>query len=969
MAVDLARTRRRGLWWWAAVIVPAAVLAAWIGWARARRAVPDARAIQAAIAERRWAEAERGLAALVERNPGDSTAWLKLGGVRAARGRDAAAIEAFGHVRGSSRARAVAATQIGELHLKRRVMADAEGAFRAAAAADPKGVEPRRRLVYVLALQQRDGEARAVLWQLYRLTQAPRALVTIAGMAMARTDAGDPGGDVGPFLARTPDDPLLRRARGLQSLREGRTAEAEADLAFAAGRLEGDTAGRLAWAESRLALGRSDDLEDVLGPEPGRPADRARWWLMRGRSLEARHRPEEAVACWKQAVAAQPGDRAAQYQLGQALARRASPEAKAHLERAESIRIGEVRLLQALDRHLRGLTGAAAYEELGRLCVENGLAAEARAWFEQALRLDPGRRDARRELASIPVSEEPPPESPQVRRRPSAGVGVGPVASSAGAEPPETSGPRFEDVADRSGLRYAYDCGAKGDLFIGDTMGGGVGLFDYDGDGWLDVYFVNGCRLSFDEADPPHPNRLFRNRRDGTFEDVTETAGVAGHGYGMGCAAGDYDGDGHTDLFVTGLGRTVLYHNRGDGTFEDVTGRAGVASRRWTTAAGFADLDGDGDLDLAVVTYVDADRRHVPDCRDPLGKPMHCPPGQFLAEADHLFRNNGDGTFTDVAAEAGLEAPQGLGLGLAAADLDEDGRLDLFVANDAAPNFFYRNLGGLKFEEVGAVSGLAYDGAGRATASMGVVAEDLDGDGRIDVFHTNFLNEPNTVHRNLGGGLFDDATAPLGLDGPSRPVTGFGTAALDADNDGRLDLFVANGHVDDRPWVGHPMAQRPHLYVGRAGGGYELAGAASAGAYFARSCVGRGVAAGDLDNDGRVDLVVVHRDAPASLLRNVSRAGHWVGLRLKGNGSGGPPVGTRAACRAGGKTAVRWVTSGTGYLSQGDDRLWFGLGRNTAVESLEIRWPSGNVQRWEGLAADRLFEIREGGEPVPARLR
>src|SRR5262249_6773993 len=265
----------------------------------------------------------------------------------------------------------------------------------------------------------------------------------------------------------------------------------------------------------------------------------------------------------------------------------------------------------------------------------------------------------------------------------------------------------------------------------------------------------------------------------------------------------------------------------------------------------------------------------------PLGKPMHCPPGQFPAQFDLLFRNNGDGTFTDVSRAAGFEVPAGLGLGLAIADFDEDGQLDVFVANDAAPNFLFRNKGGLSFEDVGATAGVAYDGTGRATASMGVVAEDLDGNGRIDIFHTNFLNEPNTLHANLGGGLFDDATARAGLDAPSRPMTGFGTAALDVDNDGRLDLFVANGHVDDRPWARHPMAQRPHLYRSQAPGRFALAPETVA-PYFARNVVGRGVAAGDLDNDGRVDLVIVHRDAPAVLLHNVTEGGRWLGLKLRG---------------------------------------------------------------------------------------
>jgi hypothetical protein len=416
-------------------------------------------------------------------------------------------------------------------------------------------------------------------------------------------------------------------------------------------------------------------------------------------------------------------------------------------------------------------------------------------------------------------------------------------------------------------------------------------------------------------------------------------------------------------LFVTGLNQTILYRNRGDGTFEDVTARAGVSSSRWTTASGFSDLDGDGDLDLVVVTYLQADPEDVPECRDRSGNRIHCRPEQFPAQFDQLFRNNGDGTFTDISREAGIEIPEGRGLGLAIADLDGDGRLDLFVANDGTANFLFRNCGGLRFEEVALSAGVAYDGSGQPTASMGVVADDLNGDGRIDLFHTNFINQNNTLRWNLGGGQFADGTLAANLAAPSRSKTGFGTVAFDVNNDGYLDLFVANGHTDDQPWFDTPMAQTPQLFLGREHGRFELA-VNEASSYFARPVVGRGVAAGDLDNDGRVDLVVVHRDAPAALLRNVTPSGHWLGLRLQGTRSGRCPVGARVVCRAGGRSWVRWVTSGTSYLSFSDPRLWFGLGSAQRAESLEVHWPSGNVQSWSNLPADRILDLREGDNPA-----
>jgi hypothetical protein len=493
-------------------------------------------------------------------------------------------------------------------------------------------------------------------------------------------------------------------------------------------------------------------------------------------------------------------------------------------------------------------------------------------------------------------------------------------------------------------------------------MGGGVGLIDFDADGWLDVYLVNGCSLSFDTRNPPAPNLLYRNQRDGTFRDVTRSAAVGGRGYGMGCAVGDYDNDGHDDLFVTGLKGTILYRNRGDGTFADVTSSAGVFSDRWTTAAGFGDLDGDGDLDLVVITYVEVSLDDDRACRDHAGRPIHCSPGYYQAQPDLLYRNNGDGTFTEVSQSSGFVAENGRGLGLAIADFDDDGQLDIFVANDASPNFLFRNRGGLRFEENGAEAGVAVNGSGIATASMGVVADDLDGDGRIDLFITNLVNESNTFFRNQGGMLFVDATLGAGLDAPSRPKTGFGDSAVDIDNDGYLDLFVANGHVDHRPWANSPMNQTALFFWGRPRGRFEVATASDASSYFARNVVGRGVAAGDLDNDGRVDLVVIHRDAPAALLWNRAKAGHWLGIGLRGTRSGRTPVGAKVTCRVRDRSLVRWLTSGTGYLSAHDPRLWFGLGDTGKVDRLEVKWPSGRVQSWTGLAADRIVMIEEGND-------
>jgi tetratricopeptide (TPR) repeat protein len=938
-----------------AVFVTVAV-ASWLAFGRLKGSADSVPVIQELIRERQYDEAGRRLERLLTRSPEDGASWLTLGGLRGVQGRDDEALAAFARVKGPTGAVARARALVGEIHLNRHEAAAAESALREAVDSDPSAVEPRRRLVYLLELERRADEARVVLWDLYRLARDPRHLITLVGMTLSAEDSRDPKPELNKFLARTPDDPLLRRARGLVFLAEGRPLEARRDLEAAFEALDDDPVGRLALADCRLAARESDAAEAALGPEPTttRRSISDRWWFLKGRVEQARGRHDAAVEAWRHATGPGSHDREALYNLGQALVRKGkAAEARPLLDRAEAVRARGVALIRDLDRCLREGPNADTFERVARLSRESGLEAEARAWYGEVIRLDPSRREAQLALAE----SEPARTTPVVPRSKSV------VATKTPDRPIESAvetraALRFEDISARSGLVFQYDSGASPKLYLPDTMGGGVGLIDYDGDGRLDVYFVNGCPLPVDPVHPSTPNKLFRNRVDGTFEDVTARAGVAGHGYGMGCCVADYDNDGDDDLYVTGLGRAILYRNRGDGTFEDVTSRAGVGSDRWTTASGFGDLDGDGDLDLVVVTYVESDPKNVPDCRDPLGKPMHCPPGHFPAQTDHLFRNNGDGTFTEFAKEAGFDVPAGLGLGLAIVDLDGDGKLDVFVANDAAPNFFFRNLGGLKFEEVGVTAGLAYDGTGRATASMGVIADDLDGDGRVDIFHTNFLNEPNTLHSNLGGGLFDDTTLRAGLDAPSRPVTGFGTAALDVDNDGKLDVFVANGHVDDRPWAGHPMAQRPHLYHGAGRGRYELVPPPSADSYFARTVVGRGAAAGDLDGDGRVDLVVVHRDAPAAFLKNVTEGGHWIGLRLIG-ASPRTPIGARVSCTAGGRTSVRWLAGGTSYLSSNDPRVFFGLGTARTVDRLEVRWPSGAVRSWERLPADRVVELRE----------
>ncbi len=425
-------------------------------------------------------------------------------------------------------------------------------------------------------------------------------------------------------------------------------------------------------------------------------------------------------------------------------------------------------------------------------------------------------------------------------------------------------------------------------------MGGGVALIDGDGDGWLDIYLCDGGPIvaGAGRADPPC--RYYRNNRDGTFADETVAAGAPGPSYAMGAAVGDFDGDGRDDLFVTGWRDQRLYRNRGGGRFEDVTQRAGVASAAWSTSAAFADLDGDGDLDLYVANYLDYDPATAPFCSAPDGRRDYCGPEDFPAQPDRLYRNNGDGTFADETREAGIVPDDGRGLGVLIADLVGDPRPDIFVANDGTPCRLFENRGGLRFAEVGHAAGVARDGRGEAPAGMGVALGDLDGDGLPELVVANFLGRGTIAFQARGGGTYLDASNALGLAAPTRDVLGFGLALADFDADGRLDLIQVNGHVLDRARLGVPLAMRPTLL--RNPGGRLSDASAGAGPWFARPTLGRGLAVGDLDRDGRPDVVVNALDAPAAILRNVSAAGRSIALDLVG---AGPGAGGRARPRHG----------------------------------------------------------------------
>jgi len=511
----------------------------------------------------------------------------------------------------------------------------------------------------------------------------------------------------------------------------------------------------------------------------------------------------------------------------------------------------------------------------------------------------------------------------------------------------------FRDDARAAGIDFRHDRGATPAHRLPETMGSGLAWLDFDGDGLMDLFVVQSVQSKESGGD-----RLYRNNGDGKFTDVTARAGFHLHSYGMGAAAADYDNDGRVDLYVTGVGGNVLYRNNGDGTFTDVTAKSGVVGSGWSTSAAWADFDGDGLLDLFVARYVDTTREPEFFCGDSAtGRRDYCDPKLYPGTHEILFHNNGDGTFTDATETSGIGDAVGKALGVVAADVDGDGRPDLYVANDTVMNFLFHNLGGGRFEDVSLISGAGVNAMGRPSGGMGVNAGDLTGSGRMDLIVANFETELNGFYRNVGSLVFEDAAALSGFGNSSFNFSGFGLDLLDADGDGHLDAFVANGHVLDRPHLSAATrAERPFLLWNDGHGRFRERGC---GAPFRKDVVGRGSAVADYDNDGRPDIAVSVSGGSIELLRNSGTTGSWIGVVLRGTKSNREGIGARLELETDAGTQVREVRASGSYLSTSDPRVLFGLGPAVSARRLTIRWPSGRVQMVESLPLRRYTVVTE----------
>jgi hypothetical protein len=534
--------------------------------------------------------------------------------------------------------------------------------------------------------------------------------------------------------------------------------------------------------------------------------------------------------------------------------------------------------------------------------------------------------------------------------------------------------PQLEDVTAKAGVTFSHTSSAD-KRYIFESMSGGVVIFDYDRDGWPDIYFTNAPTIDMALAGKTSLGVLYHNNHDGTFTDVTQKSGLTKACLSMGGAVGDYDNDGWPDLYITCLGGNILYHNNGDGTFTDVTAKAGVADGRWSSGASFGDYDGDGFVDLMVANYVDFHLNDLPlfgstpYCKY-RGVDVQCGPRGLKGAGDALFHNNGNGTFTDVSKSAGVSDPDGYyGLGVIWSDFNGTGRPDIYMANDSTPKYLYKNLGNGKFEEIGFESGTALSNNGSEQASMGIAVGDYNHTGRPSLYVTNFENENDDLYRNDGDWNFSEESFSSGLALSSLPWVKWGTAFVDLDNDGWLDLITVTGHVYPQMDLlpSDPGYRQPELLSMNQADGTFCDASDEAGPALKEKRVARGLAVGDLFNDGNMDVVINDLDGSPMILRNKGIPGrHWVSFELAGTKSNRLALNARIKIVAGGMTQTDEVHSGGSYLSQNDLRVHFGLGTAAKIDSVEIHWPSGAVDKIGSLAADRFYAVQEGHGIVPA---
>lgn len=929
-----------------------------------------------ALAQKEYADAEDLCLSLISWHGPSTSALLVAGEAAANQGR---LFEALGYYAqlptgAGNQEAATGYSAAGDILLQMHRASAAEAQFRRALDSDPQAITAHKRLGYLLGIEGRRWESLPHLFAVLRSDKfSLDELLQLGDHATAVGSAEE----LEAFLAAAPDDPLplLGKARLALLRNQPETAKRwlKQVLAKAPNQIE-------AQAElGQLLLANADpELGAWLAEDAPSAEQHPDVWMTRGLWAKQRGDQHGAARCFWEAIKRDPVHQSATYQLSLTLeslgnlqmARRLSERA-AHLERL----CGAVKLLNQDRANLALLQSAAELTEAV------GCFWEAHAWRRVILGIDPRARTNREafERLHAALRQGPPPvvdaENPAVLIDLSNFDLPRWDAAAPGAKSPapelSNARARFVDHAAQAGLDFRYFAGQEGEQTRGrmyQFTGGGAAVLDYDADGWPDIYLTQGCRWPPVPGQTEFQDRLYRNRGDGTFDDVTASSGLTEDRFSQGVAAGDYNNDGFADLYVANIGRNRLFLNQGDGTFSDVTDAAGIDGGAWTTSCLLADLNGDGLPDIYDVNYIQGPDAFERVCLDG-GKPRTCPPTVFEPQPDRFYLNLGNGRFEEQTEAAGLKVAGGNGLGVVAGDLDGSGRLSLFVANDQDANFLFVNQtvepgAPPRFVERGVLSGLAYDADGKSQACMGVAAGDADGNGRLDLFVTNFYEESNTLYLQDADGVFADATAASALRAPSFRMLGFGAQFIDGELDGIPDLVLTNGHIDDFTHRQVPYRMQPQYFRGLGGGKFKELQAEELGDFFQRKSLGRGLARLDWNRDGREDFVVSHLDAPVALVTNAAtETGHFIAVQLRGVQSSRDAIGAQATVSVAGRRLTAWLTAGDGYQASNQRQLVFGLGPADRVEALRIRWPSGLQQEFHDLPADQAIIVVEGRLP------
>ena len=955
------------------------VLAAFVYWARTPSTDELLRAGRQALARNDFRSAADFARQILDIDTSSKPAMFLAAESARRAGRFEEALAQYEKIPDDATAEAVRArVTAGEILLQQQKrLTPAERQFRRALAQDPDNVLAIDRLAFLLSLEARNWEAQPYQLALIRRgAVSPRRLYLLCLNDLVHADAqqvrtyyqADPH-DVGALLALAEralaERNYERTERLLREALRGTPRLIEAQLKL----------GRVL-----LSTGRKQAFLHWHATLPERAEDYADVWVLRGRFAADNGEDGVAARCYGEAVRRDPCRQQAVYGFGQALAalhRRV--EAEPYLRRARQLLQYSNAVYDARSDRPR-LVPKKAYTAAKRAAVV-GLRWEALAWKFLA---EHGYRVLSAETVANWKSMIPP-DMPSSRIQPEfrivSGIDLstfplprwsdaGTIASSRSTLKVSQTSVTFEDQAVNSGIVFRYRNAANpGIVGLGRVYqftGGGVAAIDFDRDGWPDLYFTQGSGQRPQQEQSGVLDRLFQNRMGQGFVDVTVASGIRENRFSQGVSAGDFNADGFPDLYVANLGANRLYQNNGDGTFTDVSTKMGDHTRYWTTSCLLADVNGDSWPDLYAVNYLSGREIFTRVCRDETGPQKPCLPVNFSAAPDQLLLNTGDGRFRNATSTSGVAVANGKGLGIVAADFQHSGRLSLFIANDGVPNFFFVNTTKVRghpprFSEQALELGLALNRDGRPEACMGIAAGDADGDGRLDLFVTNFTEESNTLYRQDADGTFVDDTRAAGLADSSFRLLGFGTQFLDADLDGNLDIVLTNGNIDDYRGTSLMYHMPPQFFQNVGEGHFVEIAAESLGSFFQQRYLGRGLARLDWNRDGREDVAISHLEAPAALLTNSTRkTGHFLSVRLCGVKSNRDAVGTIVSLKAGGRSLVRQLTAGSGYQASNEKRLVFGLGTAVVVDQLHIRWPRGLVQKWRDVPADREIMLVEG---------